>query len=83
MARCRVGEKKIALYRRKTKLPIIAALVRGGTDHRIDLCLEGGIVIHWYNDGTMEKSEIGHNMILPDKKCDMSDYIVPEFVSRK
>lgn len=83
MARCRVGEKKVSLYCKKTGLPVVAALVRGGTDHRIDLCLEDGVVVHWYKDGTMEKSEIGHAMISPDKIHDKKDYIVPEFISRK
>ena len=46
MACCRIGEKKVALYRKKTGLLVVAALVRGGTDHRIDLCLEDGGVVH-------------------------------------
>lgn len=56
--RCTVGPKKIAKYRAITGLPIISALVRGGTDHRIDLLIDGGSIVHWYKDGTMEESEI-------------------------
>lgn len=60
--RCTVGPKKIAKYVKKTGLPILTALVRGGTDHRIDLCLDDGSVMHWYKDGKMEKSTIGWNV---------------------
>lgn len=82
MARCRVGEKKVLAYRNKTGLPVVAALVRGGTDHRIDLCLEDGVVVHWFNDGTMEKSDIRHNYIPPNTACTGHGYAIPERVSR-
>ena len=62
MARCRIGEKKVNQLKQKTGLPIITALTRGGTDHRIDLCLNDGSVMSLYKDGSMEKSSIGWNI---------------------
>ena len=52
-----LGEKKTKQLAKETGLPIVKVLVRGGTDHRKDLCLEDGSVIHLYKDGTQEKSE--------------------------
>jgi hypothetical protein len=58
MARQRVGDKKVAKYRALTGLPVLAALVRGGTDHRVDLLLADGSVMDWYpKTGEMEKAE--------------------------
>jgi len=54
MARQLLGEKKINNLRQQTGLDIVTVLVRGGTDHRKDLCLGDGSVIHLYADGTME-----------------------------
>ncbi len=48
MARQRVGEKKITQYRQETSLHICTALVRGGTDHRVDLFLKGGRIVRWW-----------------------------------
>ena len=58
MARCKIGEKKIKKYRQQTGLPIVRALARGGTNHRIDLCLKDGTVMYWYKDGSMEKTNL-------------------------
>ena len=58
MARNIIGAKKVARLREKTGLPVITALTRGGTDHRIDLCLDNGSIVHLFSDGTMEKAEI-------------------------
>ena len=60
MSRQTLNDKKIRAIARKTGLPVVAVLVRGGTDHRKDLCLEGGKVVHLYKDGTMEDSIIKH-----------------------
>lgn len=57
MARQRVGEKKVRKLREKLGLPIVTALVRGGTDHRIDLCLEDGSVTYYWKDGTLEPQD--------------------------
>jgi hypothetical protein len=46
--RQRVGEKKVKKYREMFKLPICTALARGGTDHRIDLFIEGGRIVNYY-----------------------------------
>lgn len=56
--RNRIGAKKVKKLCEKTGLPVVTALTRGGTDHRIDLCLKGGSVVHLYKDGTTEKSTI-------------------------
>ena len=66
MARCVVGEKKVEKYRLQTGLPIVTAFVRGGTDHRVDLCLEDGTVASLYRDGTIERD--------PDDLWDVEDW---------
>ena len=57
--RQRVGLKKIRKWRKETGLPIYGALVRGNTNHRRDLLLPFGYIVHWYRDGSMYKSDIG------------------------
>ena len=52
-----LGEKKVRKLKGELKLPIVHVLVRGGTDHRRDLCLEDGSIIYLFKDGTMEKAE--------------------------
>lgn len=59
MARCKIGEKKVKKYRKITGLPVLSALTRGGTDHRVDLLLDDGSVTYLYKDGSMEKSDLG------------------------
>ena len=58
MARQRLGEKKTNRLRKETGLDIAAVLVRGGTNHRRDLCLHDGSIIHLYRDGKMMKSSL-------------------------
>ena len=65
-----MGEKKVAKLREQTGLPVIAVLVRGGTEHRKDLCLEDGSVVHLYSDGTTEVSTIRHNMKPPNDRVE-------------
>ena len=65
--RCRVGPKKVARYRKHTGLPVLTAFVRGGTEHRIDLCLDDGSIMHWFKDGRMEKSEVGWHIAAWEK----------------
>lgn len=55
-----LGPKKVAKLRRETGLPIVKVMVRGGTDHRRDLCLEDGRIVHLWNDGTMDESKLRH-----------------------
>lgn len=57
--RCALGPKKVKKLAEKTGLPVVKALVRGGTDHRVDLCLEDGTITCLYKDGSLEKSEFG------------------------
>jgi hypothetical protein len=61
MSRQRLGTKKIEKLKRETGLPIVAALVRGNTDHRLDLCLDDASVVHLYRDGVMEVSDMRHS----------------------
>ena len=67
MARQRLGAKKTKALAQATGLPVVAVLVRGGTDHRKDLCLEDGSVVHLYSDGSMEKSALKHAMTGPQR----------------
>ena len=62
MGRCAIGEKKVSKYRNKTGLPVLAALTRGGTNHRIDLLLDDGSVMHWYKNGGFEVCSIKWNI---------------------
>ena len=54
MARNKIGPKKVKRLAEKTGLDVVSALTRGGTDHRIDLFLSDGSVVHLYKDGTIE-----------------------------
>jgi hypothetical protein len=56
MARQRLGPKKTAKLRRQLGLPIVKVMVRGNTDHRLDLCLEDGAITCLYWDGVIEKT---------------------------
>lgn len=49
-----LGTKKVKRLAAETGLPIVKVMVRGGTDHRKDLCLEDGSIVSLYRDGTME-----------------------------
>lgn len=60
--RQRLGRRKVLALRRQTGLPIVAVLVRGGTEHRRDLCFDDGSVVSVFNDGTTEKSDIQHGV---------------------
>lgn len=57
-----MNKKKTRQMAQKYSLPVVAVLVRGGTGHRKDLCLEDGSIIHLYPDGDMEKSEYTHKI---------------------
>lgn len=57
--RQKLGPKKVEALRKSTGLSIVAVLVRGGTDHRKDLLIEGGKIICLYPDGTMEPGRLG------------------------
>jgi len=57
VSRNRLGDKKVAKLRDQTGLPVVAALVRGGTGHRIDLCLADATITYLYRDGTVETTD--------------------------
>ena len=59
MAGQRLGKKKVNKLRIKTGLDIVHVLVRGGTNHRLDLCVKDGTLYHLFKDGEIEKSDIG------------------------
>ena len=53
--RQRLGKKKIAKYARETGLPVVTALTRGNTDHRVDLFLaDGSRIAYWPKTGQIE-----------------------------
>lgn len=58
MARCIMNEKKTKKLSQQLGLPIEIILVRGDTDHRKDLYLTGGKIIHLYKNGTMKESKV-------------------------
>lgn len=63
MARQRLGAKKVAQLARRLGLPIIGVFVRGGTDHRQDLCLPGGrILCYWPRTGETEETTTRHGL---------------------
>ena len=56
MARQRVSNpRKLRKYSKIINETVVSALVRGGTDHRVDLILEHGGVVSLYKDGTVER----------------------------
>jgi len=48
MARQRMRVGRAHYFRRRFGLPVVNVLVRGGTDHRIDLWLQDGSIASWY-----------------------------------
>ncbi|HAA01898.1 MAG TPA: hypothetical protein DCE18_00840 [Syntrophobacteraceae bacterium] len=57
--RCQIGPRKVKKYSDVTGLPIAAALVRGNTDHRIDMFLIDGTLVCWFKDGNIVRYEDG------------------------
>lgn len=56
--RQRLGKKAIKRLQEKyPNLEIEFVLVRGGTDHRRDLCVKGGKIIRLFKDGTLEEDK--------------------------
>ena len=56
--RQRMGEKKVKKLAEELGLPIKTIQVRGNTDHRKDLLLEGGKMIYLFKDGTMKEASV-------------------------
>lgn len=54
-----VGPRKVRQLRERTGLPVISARVRGGTDHRIDLFLEGNRTAYLFRDGSIDMDPFG------------------------
>lgn len=52
-----LGPKKLARLHTLTGLPIVKVMVRGGTNHRQDLCLADGSIVCRWPDGTLEPSD--------------------------
>lgn len=60
--RCVIGNKKVKKLCDKTGLPILTAMTRGGTGHRIDLCLSDGSMKELYPDGSIEDKDMRWNI---------------------
>ena len=56
MARQSMSDKKVKRLAVETGLDLVAVLVRGGTNHRKDLYVKGGGIVHLYRGGRMETS---------------------------
>lgn len=54
-----LGEKKTRRLRQQTGLPIAFVKVRGNTEHRKDLYLEDGTIVHLWPDGETQPCENG------------------------
>lgn len=63
--RQRLAIRKVRHLRQQTGLDIIAVLVRGGTDHRKDLCLRDGTVACLWPDGAIEQTATRHGVDVP------------------
>jgi len=53
-----LNKKNTRRIAQKTGLPVEQVLVRGGTDHRKDLLLNNGVVVHYLKDGSLVISDI-------------------------
>lgn len=51
-----LGVRKLAKYSRLLNVTAVRGLVRGGTDHRVDLLLADGRTICYWPDGTIQNS---------------------------
>ncbi len=57
-----LNAKKVAALARETGLDVVYVLVRGGTDHRRDLCLRDGSIINLWSDGSTTESDMRHGI---------------------
>lgn len=58
MTRQVVGPKKVRKYAKATGLPVVKAMVRGNTGHRVDLGLEDGTIAeYWPRTGEVERTK--------------------------
>lgn len=55
--RQRLGNKKLRKLEKELGFPIVAVLVRGGTEHRKDLCLENGMIKMMWFDKITQRNE--------------------------
>ncbi len=49
-----LSQKNTQKLAKKLGIEITKVMVRGGTDHRKDICLPDHTIIRLYNDGSME-----------------------------
>lgn len=54
-----MNQKKTTKLAKELSLPIIKVMVRGGSDHAKDLCLNDGTVVTIHRDGSQTKSPYG------------------------
>ena len=53
--RCVIGPKKVRRLAKRTGLPVVRAMTRGGTDHRIDLFLGDGRTMMLWPTGELRE----------------------------
>ena len=58
MARQALGPRKLARYSNQFGIPFEYGLVRGGTDHRVDLRSSNGEWFHYYPNETREYGQL-------------------------
>ena len=51
-----MSNRKVRRIAKETGLPVVKIMVRGGTYHRKDLCLEDGTITRLFIDGTIYKT---------------------------
>ena len=66
-----MGPMKVARIRRETGLPVVHVLVRGGTNHRRDLCLTDGSIKHLWPDGSVTEPEWAAKWTSPTSPVEM------------
>lgn len=55
--RQKMSKKNVEKLAKELNLPIEQILVRGGTNHRKDLCLEDGSIICLFQNGELVKTD--------------------------
>ncbi len=64
IVRQHLSKKKVARLAAHTGFDVVYVLVRGGTDHRQDLCLRDGSIIYFWrgSNDVMEDADLKHGI---------------------
>ena len=62
MSRCRLGSKKLKKYSQKFGIKFVAGLVRGNTNHRVDLFSEDKKEYVTFPDGKLYELNGAYNL---------------------